>query len=141
MPQLNPYLSFDGRCAEAMRFYATTLGGTLGPMFNHGETAPQRAGEPASGARVMHARLELPQGDVLMAGDSPAGMAHTPMAGIRLTLTYAEVAEARRVFAALSDGATVEQPMQATFWAETFGMLTDRFGTPWVVNGAMKAPQ
>jgi PhnB protein len=140
MPQLNPYLSFDGRCAEAMRFYEKALGGSLAPMVNHGDVATECAGPTGSETRVMHARLELPQGAVLMAGDSPAGMPHTPMAGIRLTLTYEKTAEAERAFAALSDGATIEAPMQPSFWAEKFGMLTDRFGTPWILNGAMKVP-
>jgi len=25
-------------------------------------------------------------------------------------------------------------PYQKTFWADGFGMCTDRFGTPWMVN-------
>lgn len=29
-------------------------------------------------------------------------------------------------------------PFQKTFWSEGFGMVTDRFGTPWMVNAALQ---
>jgi PhnB protein len=42
------------------------------------------------------------------------------------------------VFKALSEGGTVTMPLEETFWARTFGMVTDRFGTPWGINGGPK---
>jgi PhnB protein len=42
--------------------------------------------------------------------------------------------EAERIFAALADNGTVRMPIQETFWATRFGMLTDKFGIPWMVN-------
>jgi PhnB protein len=38
------------------------------------------------------------------------------------------------VFNALADGGSVRMPLGETFWAKKFGMLTDRFGTPWMIN-------
>jgi uncharacterized glyoxalase superfamily protein PhnB len=56
--------------------------------------------------------------------------------GVALTLNYDTVAEAERVFhALLADGGTVTMALQATFWAKVWGMLVDRFGTAWIVNG------
>ena len=43
-------------------------------------------------------------------------------------------AEAERVFHALAEGGEVRMPIQETFWAQRFGMLVDRFGTPWMIN-------
>ena len=43
-------------------------------------------------------------------------------------------AEADRIFGALSDGGKINMPIQETFWAHRFGMLVDRYGTPWMVN-------
>ena len=43
-------------------------------------------------------------------------------------------AEADRVFNALAEGGTITMPLGETFWAVKFGMLTDRFGTPWMIN-------
>ena len=60
------------------------------------------------------------------------------MHGLSLSLTYPTAAEAKRVFEALAKGGRVNMPIEKTFWAEAFGMLVDRFGTPWMVNGAQK---
>jgi PhnB protein len=55
-----------------------------------------------------------------------------------LALTYPTSAEAKRVFAALADGGSVTMPLGETFWADVFGMVTDRYGTPWGINGGPK---
>ncbi len=91
---------------------------------------------PASRDRIMHARLDL-DGRLLMASDAMVGRPYDGMKGFSLSLSYPTVAEARRVFDALvEDGQTI-MPLQKTFWAEAFGMFVDRFGTPWMVNGAL----
>ena len=72
---------------------------------------------------------------MLFAGDPPPGMAFEGMKGVMLALQYDTVAEAHRVFDALSQGGTVTMPLAPAFWAKTFGMLTDRFGVSWAVNG------
>lgn len=137
MSQLDAYLFFDGTCAEAMRFYEKTLGGRLEMMMTHAEMpASEGAPKPAPGLadRIMHARLAL-DGRRLMASDSMAGQRYEGMHGFSLSLVYPAVAEANKVFAALAEGGKVTMPMQRTFWVEAFGMLVDRFGTSWMVNG------
>ena len=86
----------------------------------------------------VHARLLL-DGRALMASDTPVGQPHPGMNGFALSLNYPAPAEARRVFDALAAGGKVTMPMQKTFWSEAYGMLTDRFGTPWMVGGGMPA--
>lgn len=137
MPQLANYLSFNGTCAEAMRFYERTLDGELVAMMKHADT-PGGSQVPIEDAeRIMHACLTLPDGAMLMAGDAMCGgQPFEGMKGFTLALTYRTVAEAQQVFDALSQGGKVLMPLQKTFWAETFGMLVDRYGTPWAVNGA-----
>lgn len=137
MPQLNAYLSFDGTCAEAMRFYERTLGGKLTVMMANKDTPIASECPPGSGDRIMHARLVHPD-FTLMAGDSMPGQPFDGMKGITMTLSYPTVQEAKRVFAALSDGGQVTMDLMPAFWAEIFGMVTDRYGTPWIVNGALK---
>jgi PhnB protein len=139
MGKIETYLFFDGRCAEAMRFYEATLGGKLEAMFTYGDSPAPEHCPPGASDRIMHARLRV--GDsALMASDTAPGMAASPMAGFSLSLTYDTADEARRIFDALSQGGTVTMPPQKTFWSEVFGMLTDRFGTPWMVGGGMHAP-
>ncbi len=135
MHQLNTYLFFDGTCADAMRFYERTLGGKLS-LMTHADS-PMAAQTPAGSAdRILHARLDF-DGGMLMASDSMVGQPHEGMKGFSLSLIYPTAAEGRRMFDALAQGGQVTMPMQKTFWAEGFGMLTDRFGTPWMVSGGM----
>lgn len=133
MPQIDAYLTFDGTCAEAMRFYERTLGGTLETLMTHAESPVADQAPPGSGSRILHARLVI-DGRALMASDSPAGGPYEGMNGFALSLHYADLAEARRVFDALSAGGRVNMPLQKVFWADAFGMLVDRFGTPWMIN-------
>jgi PhnB protein len=138
MADLDAYLFFDGTCAEAMRFYERTLGAKLEMMMTHAESpmAAESPPSPGSGNRIMHARLVI-DGRALMASDSMVGHPYEGMKGFSLSLQYPTVADARRVFDTLAAGGKVTMPMQKTFWAEAFGMLVDRFGTPWMVNGPM----
>ncbi|HYC87671.1 MAG TPA: VOC family protein [Thermoanaerobaculia bacterium] len=133
MPQLAPYLSFDGNCAEAMRFYERVLNGKLEAMMKNSDTPAADQLPPGNEDRIMHAMLTAGE-LVLMAGDAPVGQ-HSPMQGFTLAITYPTAAEARAVFDALSEGGRVTMPFEKTFWAEGFGMVRDRFGTPWAVNG------
>ncbi len=133
MPKLDSYLFFDGQCADAMRFYEKTLGGKLEALMAYEQAPDPKMCPPGGEGKVMHACLVI-EGRMLMASDSPPGM-HQPMGGFALSLTYDAVDEARRVFDALAAGGSVTMPMDKTFWAESFGMLTDRFGTAWMVSG------
>jgi PhnB protein len=136
MLQLNAYLGFDGNCAEAMRFYEQVLGGKIEVMMTNAESPMCDQMPPGSAERIMHARLVL--GDqVLMAGDAPAGRPYDGMKGFAMSLTFPTAAKAQEVFGSLGDGGQVTMPLQKTFWAESFGMLVDRFGTPWIINGGM----
>jgi PhnB protein len=131
MPHVSAYLFFDGACADAMRFYERTLGGKLS-LMTAGEI-PDGSQVPGNANRIVHARLDLLQG-ALLASDWLAGNPYEAMKGFRVSLTYSTATEARRVFEALAQGGQVTMPMEKTFWSEAFGMLTDRFGTPWMVN-------
>lgn len=136
MPVLDSYLFFDGTCAEAMRFYERTLGGKLEMMMTYGQSPDPEHCPPGSKDRIMHASL-IVDGRSLMASDTPAGQAGAGMNGFSLSLAYQSADEARRIFDKLADGGKVTMPVSKTFWAEAFGMLTDRFGTPWMVMGGV----
>lgn len=142
MPMLDSYIFFDGNCAEAMRFYERVTGGTIKAMMKYSESPvpqdPAHCG-PGDEDRIMHASL-LVDGRNLMASDSPKGQ-HKPMQGFALSLFFDSPEEARRKFDMLAEGGQVFMPFGPTFWAKGFGMLTDRFGTHWMVSGgAMQQP-
>jgi PhnB protein len=137
MTQLNAYLSFDGNCAEAMRFYEKTLNGKLETLLTFAQTPVADKTPEADKNRIMHAYLTF-DGQALMAADAPSGMKYEPMKGCALALSYKTADEAKRIFDALAEGGTISMPFQPAFWAEGFGMCIDRFGAPWIINGGMK---
>jgi PhnB protein len=132
MPQLSTYLTFDGNCAEAMRFYERTLGGQLEAMMRVGESPMAAQCAPGSADRIMHAKLNLGDRE-LMGADAMGGQPYESMKGFAVSLSYPSADEGRKVFEALGVGGQTTMPFQKTFFAEGFGMLVDRFGTPWMV--------
>jgi PhnB protein len=129
---LNPYLSFDGRCEAAFRFYEKALGGKVVALMTYGETPMKDQSPPEWHDKIVHARLTVGD-EVLMGGDAPPGM-YEPTKGMTVTLGIDQPAEAERVFKALAENGTVKMPIEETFWAQRFGMLIDQFGIPWMVN-------
>jgi PhnB protein len=116
-----------------MQFYERTLGGKIQMMMPFSEAPPEMRPPGGGGDRMMHVSLKV--GDrVLMASDTGPGMTYEGMKGFSVSLSYPSASEGQRVFDALAAGGQVGMPFQKTFWAAGFGMLTDKFGTPWMVN-------
>lgn len=130
--KITPYLTFDGDCEAAMTRYQAVLGGTIVAMLPF-EGSPTCDNLPPDWkSKIMHACLVI--GDqMLMASDAPPPMRQAPQ-GMSVSLQFDDAEEGRRIFDALAEGGTVTMPYQETFWALGFGMLTDRFGTPWMIN-------
>jgi PhnB protein len=130
--QLNPYLSFNGQCEAAFKFYEKVLGGKIEAMMPYEGSPMAQQVPPERLSKIMHARLRIGD-EMLMGSDSPPDH-HESMKGFSVTLGIDDPREAERVFHALSENGTVQMPIQKTFWAERFGMLVDQFGTPWMIN-------
>ncbi len=138
---LTPYLSFDRKTREAFGFYEKALGAKVQTMMSWADMPASAqpgegcgAGTPAGDA-IMHACLVLPGGAMLFAGDAPPQANYEGVKGVMIALQYDTVDEAHSAFAALSQGGQVTMPLAPAFWSKTFGMLTDRFGISWAVNG------
>ena len=134
MPQPIPYLAFNGNCAEAVRFYERALGAKLEKLISGADSPMAEHIPEASRHRILHARLALDDGGLLYAGDCNEQMPYEGIKGVSITLNYDTTARAEAVFAALGEGGQIVMPLQPAFWAKTWGMLVDRFGTPWIVN-------
>ncbi|MCX4231555.1 VOC family protein [Streptomyces sp. NPDC020707] len=128
--RLNPYISFDGDARPAMEFYQEVFGGTLA-LNTFGE-----AGSPGipESDQIMHAMLETPSGFTLMGADTPPGMEYTPGGNFSVSLSGDDEGELRGYWEKLSAGGTVSVPLEKQMWGDVFGMCTDRFGIPWMVN-------
>ena len=134
---LNTYVNFAGKCAEAFRHYEKHLGGKISMMMTHGQAPDQSKVDPALKNAVLHARISI-GGTELMGADIPSAQ---PMRSAYLSLAVESDAEAERIFAALSDGGEVFMPMQETFFASRFCQLRDRFGINWMVLHERPAPR
>ena len=130
--QLNPYLTFNGQCEAAFKFYEQCLGGKIEAMMPHAGTPAEEHVPVEWRDKIMHARLAVGDG-VLMGSDAPPERYEKPR-GFSVSLQIKDPAQAERAFHALAEGGAVQMPIQPTFWAARFGMLVDRFGTPWMIN-------
>ncbi|MGC9496479.1 VOC family protein [Streptomyces sp. WG7] len=128
--RLNPYLSFDGDARQAMEFYEQVFGGTLA-LNTFGAFGDADAPEAD---KIMHGMLETPSGFTLMASDTPPGMEYTPGTNFSVSLSGDDETELRGYWEKLSAGGTVAVPLEKQMWGDVFGMCTDRFGVPWMVN-------
>lgn len=130
--EMNPYLTFKDNCEKAFKYYEKHLGGKILMTHRFKDSPMADQAPPGHENDVMHMRMEL-AGGVLMGSDS-CGQPFNGNHGFSLSLTVHSVAEAERAFNALCDNGQVIMPLAETFWAERFGMLTDQFGIPWMVN-------
>jgi PhnB protein len=128
--RLNPYLSFKDNAREAMEFYKSIFGGEL-TVSTFGDYGSQDAGEKNL---VMHAQLEAPNDIWLMGSDTPARMTFSKPAGVSISLSGDDETTLQGYWDKLAKGATISQPLTRAPWGDSFGMLTDKFGTPWLVN-------
>jgi PhnB protein len=131
---VTPYLNFRNQCREAFAHYAELLGGEIDFIQTFAETPEMGEHAREMGDAVMHASLRFP-GGTLLGSDAPGEM-YRPAQGLWISLHVDTPEEAERLWAGLAKGGSVMMPLEKTFWAKKFGMVTDRFGTPWMINCA-----
>jgi PhnB protein len=130
--QIQPYLFFDGRCAEAVEFYRQAIGAEV-EMVMHCKDNPE---PPPPGAlpgydnMVIHASLRIGDMSLMMSDDC---MGHPTFQGFSLSLSVADEKEAELKFNALGAGGKVHMPLGKTLFSPCFGMVVDRFGVQWMV--------
>ena len=142
--QFTPYLNFDGNCAEAFAFYAEVFGGSIDYQSTFGEMPDSEDMPPipeSARDRIMHVHLSMGQqslmgSDAMPGAEAGCGGGFQPAQGLWVSIQADDEAEGRRLFDALAQGGETVMPFAATFWSAGFGMLRDRFGTPWMVNVA-----
>ncbi|HTK95594.1 MAG TPA: VOC family protein [Terriglobales bacterium] len=131
--QANTYLFFNGNCKEAFETYARVLGARIDAMLTHAGTPAESHTPPEWRDKILHAKMSIGN-TTLMASDAPPGHQAEKFQGFSVNVSVSDLADAERIFHALSEGGKVNMPFAETFWARGFGMLVDRFGIPWMVN-------
>jgi PhnB protein len=130
--QTSAHLHFKGNCRQAFEFYAQLFGGSIPFALTYGEAPGAEQVPLAVRSHIAHARLDL--GEQMLLGCDVTGERYQTPQGFNVMAAVDEPAEAERVFNALSQSGSITMPFQETFWAKRFGMCTDRFGIPWMVN-------
>ena len=129
--QVQPYLFFDGVCEQALEFYTRMLGAKVGMVMRYKDAPDQSMVKPGSENKVMHAAVQIGNSTILASDGHCNG---TPsFQGFSLSVDAANDAEAKRIFTGLAEGGKVQMPMDKTFFASSFGMVTDKFGVGWMV--------
>ena len=146
MANTGTYLNFPRGTEEAFTFYKSVFGGDFaGGIMRYGAMSagdmppPEGAPELSEEDKRAVANVALPilNGHLLMGSDllgTPLTQGNT----VQIVLDPDTRAEADRLFAGLSAGGTVEDPLQEMFWGDYYGALTDKFGVRWMVNCTSK---
>ncbi len=131
--RVQAYVTFSGRCEEALEFYKKSIGAEVTGLLRW-KDCPDAGMKPPPGfeEKIMNATFRIGETD-LMADDGMDEKA-AEFKGMTLAIEVTDDAEAKRVFTALSEGGSVTMPLMKTFWTSSFGILTDKFGVPWMVN-------
>lgn len=127
---VNPYITFKGNCRQAIEFYKDALGAEVLFIQTVGESPMSNMG-PAE--NIMHSTIKVGDSTVMMS-DDPRPEAAAGSGNISLAIGLNDPERAKEIFGNLSEGGSVIMPLGKTFWAEAFGMLTDKFGVRWMVN-------
>lgn len=127
---VNPYITFPGNCRQAIDFYRGALGAEVLFVHTVGESPMSDMG-PAD--NIMHSTIKVGDSTIMMSDDLAPGGASAP-GNISLAIGLNDPERARQLFANLAEGGTVLVPLDKTYWAEAFGIVSDRFGVKWMVN-------
>jgi PhnB protein len=131
MLAVNPYITFKGNCREAIEFYKSALDAKVLFTQTVGES-PMREMGPAD--NIMHCTLKVGDSTIMMSDDPRRPDAAAGSGNISLAIGVNDAERAKEVFGNLARGGLVLMPLEKTFWAEAFGMVTDKFGVKWMVN-------
>jgi len=132
MIKTSPHLSFNGQCETAFRFYEKCFGGKIVVMMSYGDSPLAKQMPSGWANKIIHTTLLL--GEQRISGADVLPENYQKPQGFSVVLNIDTVAEADRIYKALSEDGTVQMPVQETFWAQRFGMFVDRFGVPWMIN-------
>lgn len=130
MLRVNPYIAFKGNCQQAIEFYKTALGAAVLFTQSVGESPLSNMG-PAT--NIMHCTMKVGDSTIMMCDDPGPGAAAGD-GNISLAIGLNDPERAGQLFGNLADGGSVIMPLQKTYWAEAFGMVTDKFGVRWMIN-------
>ncbi len=131
--KVQPYLFFDGRCEDALKFYQKVLGAQviMQMRFKDSPEPPNAECGPVDANKIMHVSFRIGETEIMASDGNNTGK--PSFQGFALSITAPTEADADRIFAQLSEGGQVTMPLTKTFFSPRFGMLADKFGVHWMI--------
>jgi PhnB protein len=138
MATVNVYLNFDGTCEAAFNLYKSVFDGEFTYLGRFGEIpSPDRPIPDAVKNQIMHMALPISGETMLMGSDSPESFGVpklVPGNNYSIMVSVSSPEEAEKIYKGLSAGGKIIMPLEKTFWADLYGMWTDKFGINWMVD-------
>lgn len=133
MTKLSVYFAMNGRCREAMNFYADCFGVETAGFTIIGES-PMKDQFPASMQdKVLHAELGMGSFNI-MASDMNGPDGFTEGTNVAVSLDNPEVEKVKQMFDKLSFGGTILDDFKPQFWGGMMGVVRDQFGIKWMLS-------
>jgi PhnB protein len=130
MATLNPYLTFNGNCRDAMNFYKACLGGELTLMpVSEAPIASQMP--PHYKDAIMHSSLKSNGFEIMGTDMTPEAL--NVGNDVYLCLVCKTEEELHALHEKLSAGGKVPQPINQ-MWFGLIGTVVDKFGKKWVLK-------
>jgi PhnB protein len=139
MAMVSTYLNYEGKTEEAFNFYASVFGTQIVSITRHSDV-PVPEGQPGPSDElknlVINAALPILANHHLMGTDVSPEMGFTLNQGNNtyICLHPDSREEADRLFAGLSEGGTVQNPLADMFWGDYWGSFVDKYGVQWMIN-------
>jgi PhnB protein len=130
--RISCHINFDGQCEEAFHTYKRVLEGRLQTLLRFGESPIGNQVPEEWQSRILHATLLVGENELLGSDVYPGQSGHKQ--GFSVTISIADLERAKSIFAALGAGGSILMPLQETFWAQAFGVVTDKYGVSWEIN-------
>ncbi|GAL86120.1 glyoxalase/bleomycin resistance protein/dioxygenase [Sporocytophaga myxococcoides] len=135
MTQINPYLTFNGNCEVAFRYYQSVFGGKFSYVKRYSQLPAEYKISGAYKNKILNIALPINEGCTLIGGDAnPAYGGVAFGKNITLSVNASSKDDANKIFNTLSIGGKVFLPMDEMFWGAYSGMCEDRFGMNWMIN-------
>jgi PhnB protein len=137
MPQINPYIHFNGNAEEAFTFYKSVFGGEFANVSRFKEFSnPEHPVSEKEADKIMHIALPIGKNSLLMGSDTPEfmGKHNENETRSKIAITAESKEEADKLYNGLSAGGKVEMPIGDSPWGSYFAMFRDKYGIEWMID-------
>lgn len=139
---LVPYIVLNGQAEEATRFYAEVFGAEILMLQKFGDMPSDPSFPMPEELKSLVAHAHLRAGDAqLFLYDAMSGNETTQGNRVSICINTADASRSKRLFDALSEGGTVVNALEETFFSPAFGSVIDKYGVGFTISTQPAQPQ